>query len=86
MPLQDTLLIGVSIDKTEDPLVALNVSVAYDGGGTTTVTNQSISGAHVEYDHTVIARNQAGSENWIFSVTDRDGNITTRNIVLTVQP
>jgi hypothetical protein len=39
----------------------------------------------VEYDQQVITRDQAGTESWIFSVTDRDGNITTKNIVLTVQ-
>jgi hypothetical protein len=83
--LQDTLLIGVIIDKTEDPLIALNVSVAYDGAASTTVHNQDLSGDHVEYDQQVITRDQSGSENWIFSVTDRDGNITTKNIVLTVQ-
>lgn len=81
----DTLKIGVIITKTEDPLIALNVSVAYDGGGQSTVHNQSISGEHVEYDHQVITRDHTGSEKWIFSVTDRDGNITTRSITLTVQ-
>lgn len=83
---QDTLLMGVIITKTEDPLIALNVSVAYDGGAQSTVHNQSISGDHVEYDQQVITRDQAGTESWIFSVTDRDGNITTKSIKLTVVP
>ena len=47
--------------------------------------NLSISGEHVEHDQQVITRAQAGSEEWIFSVTDRDGNITTRSLTLTVQ-
>ena len=85
VPPADTLLIGVVIDKTEDPLIALNVSVAYDGAGSSTVENLSISGEHVEHDQQVITRAQAGSEEWIFSVTDRDGNITTRSLTLTVQ-
>ena len=85
VPMQDTLKIGVIIDKTEDPLIALNVSVAYDGATSTTVHNQDLSGDHVEYDQQVITRHQVGTENWIFSVTDRDGNIPTKNIVLTVQ-
>jgi hypothetical protein len=80
------LVIGVIITKTEDPLIALNVSVAYDGGGSSTVHNQDISGEHVEYDHQLTTRSQAGSEKWIFSVTDRDGNITTKSIMLTVLP
>ncbi len=81
----DTLLIGVVIDRTEDPLISLNVSVAYDGGGSTTVHNIDLSGEHVEHDEQVITRAQAGSEKWIFSVVDRDGNITTRSLLLTVQ-
>lgn len=81
----DSLRIGVIITKTEDPLIALNVSVAYDGGGGSTVHNQSISGEHVEYDHELVTRDQTGVEEWIFSVTDRDGNITTKSIKLTVQ-
>ncbi|MCB0808833.1 MAG: hypothetical protein R2810_16025 [Flavobacteriales bacterium] len=85
VPPADTLLIGVVIDKTEDPLIALNVSVAYDGAGSSTVENLSISGEHVEHDQQVITRAEAGSEEWIFSVTDRDGNITTRSLTLTVQ-
>ena len=83
--MQDTLTIGVVIDKTEDPLIALNVSVAYDGASSSTVHNENLSGDHVEYDQQVITRAQAGSENWSFSVTDRDGNITTKSILLQVQ-
>ncbi len=81
----DSLRIGVIITKTEDPLIALNVSVAYDGGGQATVHNQDISGEHVEYDHDLVTRDQTGTEEWIFSVTDRDGNITKKSIKLTVQ-
>ncbi len=81
----DSLRIGVIITKTEDPLIALNVSVAYDGGSPSTVHNQDISGEHVEYDHDLVTRAQTGTEEWVFSVTDRDGNITTKSIKLTVQ-
>ncbi len=79
------LVIGVVITKTEDPLIALNVSVSYDGAASTTAHNQDISGEHVEYDHHFNTRSQTGTEKWIFSVTDRDGNITTKSILLTVQ-
>lgn len=83
--MQDTVLIGVVIDKTEDPLTSLNESRAYDGGGSTTLENIPISGTHFEHDHSVITRAQAGTERYTFSVIDRDGNITTNNILLTVQ-
>lgn len=83
--MSDTLLIGVIIDRTEDPLIALNVSVAYDAGGSTTVRNVPLSGEHVEVEETVVTRDQAGTERWIFSVTDRDGNVTTRDLILWVQ-
>lgn len=83
--LSDTLLIGVIIDRTEDPLIALNISVAYDGAGSTTVRNVPLNGEHVEVDEVVATRAQAGTERWIFSVTDRDGNVTTRDLLLWVQ-
>lgn len=83
--MEDTLLIGVIIDKTEDPLTSLNISRAYDGGGSTTLENVPISTDHFEYDREVITRAQAGSERYTFSVIDRDGNITTRSLLLTVQ-
>lgn len=83
---QDTLKIGAIIDKTEDPLISLNVSRAYDGGASVTIEDLSLTGqTHVEHDVQVITRAQAGTEKYSFAVLDRDGNVTLKSILLTVQ-
>lgn len=83
---QDTLMIGAIIDKTEDPLISLNVSRAYDGGASATIEDISLTGqTHVEHDVQVITRAQTGSEKYNFAVLDRDGNVTLKSILLTVQ-
>jgi len=89
LPKQDTVMVGMTATKTEDNLKSYNVSYAYDGASTTT-TFFNYYLAEAEYngyskDVTIITRNQAGSERWVFSVVDRDGNITQKTIVITVQ-
>ena len=83
----DSLMVGITATKTEDELLTYNVSYAYDGASTTT-TSQSFSipdGATTyDKDVTIVTRNQAGSERWVFTVTDRDGNITSKEFTLTV--
>lgn len=83
----DTLLVGIIGDKTEDELKTLNVSVGYDGGSTATEDNFTLTGSeeeHFEKDYQIITRSQAGTENWVFTVTDRDGNIRSVDLTLTV--
>ena len=86
---QDTLKVGIVATKTEDDLKSLNVSYAYDGSSTTTTQNTFYMTAseyeYYEKDVQIITRNVAGSERWVFSIVDRDGNITQKTIVLTVQ-
>ena len=87
--LQDTLTVGIIATKTEDDLKSFNVSYAYDGSATTTTFyNYYLQSSEINsYSHDVqiITRNQAGSERWVFSIVDRDGNITQKSITLTVQ-
>ena len=40
---------------------------------------------HYDKDVTFTTRNQAGTEKWIFTITDKDGNIAQEQFVLTVQ-
>lgn len=87
--MQDTLLVGIVATKTEDDLKSYNVSYAYDGA-TTTTTSYNYLMTEAEYtgysgDVQIITRNQAGSEKWVFSIVDRDGNITQKSFTLTVQ-
>lgn len=85
----DTILMGVIITKTEDNLTSFNASYSIDGSTTTTTffNHQCLSSEYTGYttDVTYYTRNQAGSEKITLSVVDRDGNITKKSIVLTVQ-
>lgn len=84
---QDTLKIGAVIDKTEDPLISLNITRTYDTDPSVSLQDVSLAGnEHFEYDFQLITRAQAGLERYTFSVLDRDGNITTKTIALTVPP
>lgn len=80
--------VGITADKVEDDMISYNVSYAYDGA-TTTVTSQTFALAGAELEHydkdvTFTTRNQTGSEKWIFTITDKDGNIAQQQIVLTI--
>ena len=84
-----TLTVGFVAEKTEDELKTFNVSHAYDGATTTTsdttIALTSAEADHYEYNYSLTTRNQAGTEKWIFTITDRDGNIAQKAITLTVQ-
>lgn len=85
----DTLLVGVKATLTEDPLKSLNVSVAYDGSNSTeTFYNEVLQESDYNgfsRDVQIIMRDTTGTEKWIFSIVDRDGNITQKKMNITVQ-
>ncbi|MBA3649295.1 MAG: hypothetical protein H0W62_12225 [Chitinophagales bacterium] len=88
--LGDTLKVGVVVIKTEDPLNTFNVSYVYDAGSSsTTVLNQTLTGSEqnngFSRDITIATRNQAGVEKYTFTVVDRDGNIASKSLTITVQ-
>lgn len=85
----DSILVGVVITKKEDDIRNLNISYAYDGSSSsstllTYVMNSSEYSGY-NHDYWIHTRNMAGSEKWIFTVTDRDGNLAQKSITLTVQ-
>ena len=86
---QDSVWVGIMAHKTEDDLKSYNVSYAYDGVATTTTFfNELLKPS--EYDNyakdiMIVTRNVAGTERWVFSIVDRDGNITQKTINITVQ-
>ena len=59
-----------------------------DGASTTTTfyNYYLVASEYTSYskDIDIYARHQAGSEKWVFSIVDRDGNITQKSIILTV--
>lgn len=84
-----SITVGITAVKVEDDMIKYNVSYAYDGAGTTTTFQDfSLSGDEQENyskDVTFTTRNQAGTEKWAFTITDKDGNIAQKQITLTVQ-
>ncbi len=83
------ITVGINAVKKEDDMLTYNVSYAYDGAATTT-TLQTFNLAGSEQqdyskDITFTTRNQAGTEKYIFTITDKDGNIAQQQITLTVQ-
>ncbi len=87
--MNDTIIVGVTVTKEEDPLNTFNVSYAYDGASsTTTDTTETLTNndqaVGFSRDVQIITRNVAGTETWTFTATDLDGNIATKSIKLTV--
>lgn len=84
----DTILVGITASKTEDNLKSYNVSYYYDGATvSTTFYNYLLTPDEANSyskDLKIGTRDQAGSEKWVFSIVDRDGNITQKTILLTV--
>lgn len=83
-----TIKVGIIADKTEDEMRRYNISYAFDGA-TSTTTNDSfdLSGSeenHYEKDYEFTVRNEAGIEEWYFTITDKDGNIAQLTLTLTV--
>mgnify|MGYP000890744734 CR=1 FL=1 len=86
----ETVTVGITADKTEDKdvLKTFNVSASFDGAANSTVSNTTLTSAqadHFEVDVPVTARNQAGTEKYTFTVTNRDGLVNSVSLTLTVQ-
>jgi len=83
-----TIKVGIKADKTEDAMKTFNVSYSFDGTTTTTTKDTfTLSGdqeTHYDKDYEFTVRNQAGKEQWFFTITDRDGNIAQLSVTLTV--
>lgn len=81
--------IGVDAKRTEDKddLKTFVVTVSYDGGAETSIDNVTLTSAQAgEFtkDYDLTTRNMAGTEKYTFTVTNRDGLITSKSITVTV--
>ncbi len=81
--------IGIDAKRTEkqDDLKTFVVTRSYDGGAETTVATETLTSdqsGEFEKDYPFTTRNQAGTEKYSFTVTNRDGLITTKSITITV--
>ena len=80
--------IGVTAKRTEDKddLKTFVVAVSYDGGAETTIDNVTIpadQAGEFTKDYDLTTRNTAGTEKYSFTVSNRDGLITTKIITIT---
>lgn len=85
----ESITVGITAEKVEDDMRKYNVSYSYDNATTTTtVQDFSITGSeqqHYDKDVTFTTRDQAGTEKYFFTITDKDGNIAQKILTLTVQ-
>ena len=83
--------VGIDASKAEsaDVLKTFNISTKFDGATSpTTVKSETLTGTQGDAystDFSFTTRNQAGTEVYIFTVTNRDGLIGTKELKLTVQ-
>lgn len=80
--------IGINAAKTEeeDVLKTFNISVSYDGGASATIYSENLTTAmedNYTYDLLKSTRNQAGTEKYTFTITNRDGLINTISLTIT---
>ncbi len=83
----DSVTVGVTVTKTEDELKTLNVSYGAVGStSTTTYLNYSVTTAEEDgfsKDVKIPAPAAAGTVQWTFTATDRDGNVANVSLKLT---
>ena len=86
--INQTIKVGVIADKVEDDMNTYTVAYSYDNNvGSVTSQAFALTGAeqqHFEKDITFNTRNVSGTEKWIFTITDKKGNIAQKQIILTV--
>jgi hypothetical protein len=84
-----TITVGIIATKTEDEFKTFNVSKSYDNAtSNTTVSNTTVSKSEEDgftKDISIQMRNQTGYEKYIFTATDKDGNVTSITLNFTVQ-
>ncbi|MEO6758859.1 MAG: hypothetical protein ABIO24_05350 [Saprospiraceae bacterium] len=86
----EPVLIGIQASKAEDKdvLKSLNESVSFDGAAATSLESTTLSGTdgdNFSKDYLIVTRNQAGTEKYTFTVTNRDGLTNSVSVTLTVQ-
>ncbi len=81
----DTLLVGVRINKGDDALNTFKVLSKYDNGSEEVQDSLPIGTETFAFDKVIRIRPVAGTERWTFSVQESDGDIIRRALTFTVQ-
>lgn len=81
---------GINASKAEDNdvLKLFVVTRSYDNGAATNVYSETLTGTSGDSytkDYPITTRNQAGTEKYTFTVTNRDGLTNSVSVNLTVQ-
>ena len=81
------LLTGIIANKTEsnDVLKIFSITRSLDGGAASTVYNENLTAAQGDTyskDYQIVTRSTAGTEKYIYTISNRDGLVN--NISLTV--
>ncbi len=84
---QQEFKVGISASHVSK-MVGLNITVSYDGGDELVPANCSLCDSTIDtkdlrVDFTGTTGVNAGSEKWSFTITDKDGNATTKSITIT---
>lgn len=84
-----TIKVGINASKSEnkDVLISFDESSSYDGGASTSIFSESLTGASGDSyskDFTIKTRSTAGTEKYTFTVINRDGLRNSVSLTLTV--
>lgn len=82
----DTILVGITATKSEekDPLTRFVATQKYDNGTAVTIINESFSLDTYSKDMTVITRGVSGTEEYTYTIINRDGITSTKKLNITV--
>lgn len=84
-----TFVVGINASHTSD-ISTFKVTVSYNGGAALvpagcTLCDTAINAKTLRVDYEGFTANQAGTEVWTFTVTDKEGNSTSKSITITVK-
>jgi hypothetical protein len=83
--MQDTLRVGVVIERGTDAMHSFKVTSSYNGATPIVRDSLPLGMDSFEFEKVIITRNQPGSERWSFEIRENDGDIIRRALTFTVQ-
>ena len=88
LPTGTDFTVGINASH-ESNIESLKITVSYDGGAALTPANCTLcdtafSSKDLRVDFTGTTGNSVGEEKWSFTIADKDGNSTTKTIIIDV--